>query len=95
MEAEREKVHRANPQAFTRPQNTEINVAASESEFSELERRLSPSNLRRNNQVYTVDYSLDDVESHTLSGHSTPPRPFDLEETLRGTQRVGFFLSSL
>lgn len=85
MDTTQERIWRENPSGFSRINTSGIDVAASEAEFSNLERRLSSPSWISNRALSSRTSTSGDTENLT-SRHSTIPPRFNLEETLRGTQ---------
>ncbi|KAI6246363.1 ABC multidrug transporter [Erysiphe necator] len=87
METTQEKIWRENPSGFSRTHGRGIDVAASEAEFSDLERRLSsPSWI--SHTAASVRTSISEDTENGYSGNTTISPHFNLEETLRGTKLV-------
>lgn len=92
MSDEREKIRQVNPDGFSWTQNRGVDVAAAEAAFSDLERRLSSASWSSNTGFSLHDPRADNVEDGNTSEDSTVGQRFNLEETLRGNQKVSFTL---
>ncbi|POS84022.1 hypothetical protein EPUL_005262, partial [Erysiphe pulchra] len=93
METMQERTWRENPSGFSRTHNNGIDVAASEAEFSDLERRLSSSSWT-SYRAPSVRTSTSGDSEHGSLGNSTISPRFNLEETLRGTQLASLNLAA-
>ncbi|TQS35553.1 hypothetical protein Golomagni_04026 [Golovinomyces magnicellulatus] len=86
MNDEREKIRRVNPDGFSWTQNSGVDVAAAETAYSDLERRLSSASWSSNTGFSLPSANAVDVEDGNISENSTIAQRFNLEETLKGTQ---------
>lgn len=85
MNTTQERIWRENPSGFSRTHSNGIDVAASEAEFSDLERRLSSPSWTSQREP-SIRTPISEDPEHGSSGNPTNAPRFNLAETLRGTQ---------